>query len=221
MRSNIVRQYSPAFALGTSRWKGAASFLSTFGFGTSSHESSRSVRCSTSRTECRYSSSLVRSSLPSARRSDFRVVEDGVEHAAALDEARALRGDAARLLAEEAVEDVARIVLGRQRHAVAGKGQRVEFSGRPVPELMESSSDGNRVCLPVTSAMSWSHETVFSYLRRALRVDLRAGEPGVGADVRLAEAVRMMQPAEDREVVAMLRQRLERRRKLVVASRLR
>ena len=44
-----------ACALGTSRWNGAPS---TFGFGTSSQASSRSVRCSTSRTECRYSSSL-------------------------------------------------------------------------------------------------------------------------------------------------------------------
>ena len=30
---------------------------------------------------------------------------------------------------------------------------------------MDSSSDGNRVCRPTTSAISWSQETVFSYLR--------------------------------------------------------
>ena len=41
---------------------------STFGFGTSSQASRRSVRCSISRTECRYSSSLVRSLAPSPRR---------------------------------------------------------------------------------------------------------------------------------------------------------
>jgi hypothetical protein len=58
-------------------------------------------------------------------------------------------------------------------------------------------------------------------LARALGIDLRAGEPGVGADVRLADAVRVMQAAEDREVLAMLLQRLERRRELVVAPGLR
>ncbi len=52
----------------------------------------------------------------------------------------------------------------------------------------------------------------------ALGVDLRAGQPGIGADMRLPQAIRMMQAAEDGEVVAMLLQRLERAGKLVTAA---
>ena len=50
-------------------------------------------------------------------------------------------------------------------HDLAHFEKLAEFSGRPVPELMESSSDGKRVCKPVFSAITWSTEIVFSYLR--------------------------------------------------------
>jgi len=43
----------------------------------------------------------------------------------------------------------------------------------------------------------------------ALSINLRAGEPSIRADMRLPEAVRMMQAAEDGEVALVLRQRLE------------
>ena len=99
------------------------------------------------------------------------------------------------------------------------KASVVEFSGRPVPELMDSSSEGKRVCWPG----DLGHELVAGngvlVFPRALGVDLGAGQPGIGTDMRLAEAVGMMQAAENGEVVAMLLQRLERRRKVVIAAR--
>ena len=90
----------------------------------------------------------------------------------------------------------------------------MELFGWPVPELMDSSSEAKRVCCDVTSAISWSHGDGVVILPALLGVDLRPGEPGVGADVGLAEAVGMIQAAEDGEVVAMLLQRLQRRREL-------
>ena len=45
----------------------------------------------------------------------------------------------------------------------------------------------------------------------AVLADLRAGQPGVGADMGLAQPVRMVQPAEPGEVIAVLLQRLKGR----------
>ena len=149
------------------------------------------------------------------------VVEHGVEHAAAFGRAGPLGGDAAGRLAEEPVKDVLGIVLGRQRHAVAREGQR-----RGVERLAGARGDRKferRKARLLADHLG--HELIAGdrvlVLAAALRFDLRAREPGVRADVRLAEAVRMMQAAEDREVGAMLLERLQRRREVVVAPGLR
>ena len=69
-------------------------------------------------------------------------------------------------------------------------------------DLRHELVDGNRVLV----------------LPRALGIDLRPGQPGIRADVRLADAVRMVQAAEHREILAMLGQRLQRRRQIEIPA---
>ena len=45
-------------------------------------------------------------------------------------------------------------------------------------------------------------------LPRTLRIDLRAGQPRIRADMGLAQSVRMVESTEEGEVVLMLLQRL-------------
>ena len=59
------------------------------------------------------------------------VVVDGVENAPPPGQPGPLGGDSARLGPEQAVEDVPRIVLGRERDAVAGEGQRGRVARLP------------------------------------------------------------------------------------------
>jgi hypothetical protein len=129
--------------------------LSTFGLGTSSQASSRSVRCSTSRTECRYSSSFVRSSLPSARRSDLASSSTASSTLRRLVEAGALGGDAAGFLAEQAVEDVRGLSSAGSGTPSREKARVVELFGWP-----GAGGDGKfqrgeaRLLREVTSAIS-------------------------------------------------------------------
>ncbi len=137
----------------------------------------------------------------------LRVVKHRVQHTTAFAESGALAGDAARIHPEEAVEDVSRRILRRwRRYAVApGEGQRGGIlPAGLLPELMDNSARRTlSVYLDVTSAMS-SIRT-----RRCCRYwPCGSGasiflprEPGVGAFVSLAEAVRVVQSAENGEVV--------------------
>src|SRR5206468_1536578 len=61
--------------------------------------------------------------LAQAAAQRFGFVEARIEHAVPRAQPRALRLDAAGLLAEEAVENLAWIVFGRKRHAVSRKGK--------------------------------------------------------------------------------------------------
>lgn len=144
------------------------------------------------------------------------ILQHHIEYAAARVEPGALRGDTARLLAEKTVENVLRVVLRRQWRTITGIGERVP----------DARSDGQlQRRKPRVHPGDLRHELVardgVHVFLRVLGIMLRAREPGAPAIVRLAERIRMMQPAEHREVFAMLCQRLERWRKLVAVPRLR
>ena len=75
--------------------------------------------------------------------------------------------DAAGLLAEQAVEDVAGVVLGRQGDAVPGEGQGgrvVRLPGARTDREFQRGEPRVKGC-DVTSAISWSHEIVLWYCR--------------------------------------------------------
>ena len=148
----------------------------------------------------------------------FGLLQHGIQNAVPLDQAGTLGGDATRFFAEEAVEHVPRIVLGRQRDAITGKCQRGGIQrcacARADGELQrrEASVQAGHLCHQLV------HRDRVLILARALRVDLGSRQPGIGADMRLPQAVGMMQPAEDREIIAMLFQRLQRGRQLVTTT---
>ena len=148
------------------------------------------------------------------------VVVDGVEDAPPPVQPGPPGGGPAGLFPEQAVEDVARVVLGRERDAVPGERQGGRVAGLP-----GARADGQfQRREPGVRPTDLGHQLVAGdgvlVLAGALGVDPRPGQPGVGADVGLAEPVGVVQPAEHGEVVAVLLQRLERRRQVVPAARL-
>jgi len=81
-----------------------------------------------------------------------------------------------------------------------------ELLGWPTPDAIESSSDPKRVCGDVFSAINLVDGDAV-LVAAAVLADLRRGQPGVGADVGLADAVRVVEAADRGDDRAVLLQR--------------
>ena len=123
IRSNMVRQYSPAWALDTSRWNGAASV------GRDGRLRDVEPRFEPGRPLLHVADGvevLVEPGPvvgPQFPAEGVGVVVDGVEDAPPPVEPGPPGGGPAGLLPEKPVEDVPRVVLGRQGDAVPGERQ--------------------------------------------------------------------------------------------------
>ena len=100
---------------------------------------------------------VVRAECAAKRRG---VVKHGIQHAAAFGEASAGAAMPPGSTPKSRSKTLRGLSSAGSGTPSREKASVVELFGWPVPELMDSSSDGKRVCFDVTSAMSWSHETV-------------------------------------------------------------
>jgi len=150
----------------------------------------------------------------------FRVIEDRVEHAVVRFEPLALRLYSSGVFAEQAIEHRARVLLRGQRRSIAREGQ----CGRVI-RLADAGGDGQfERGKPRMRRCDLRHELIAGDgIAHAplVGVELGAREKQIGADMLRADAVWVMQSAEDGEVFPMPGQRFERFRELVVPSRLR
>lgn len=135
-------------------------------------------------------------------------VQDRVENATPAVEPTPLPSDPALGFLKELAENNARISLGGQSDAI-----RAACEGMSLVAEFEGRKSGER-CRDLGHQLIDRDGVAFG------GADLSAGQPNRAAVVVMAQTVRMIKPADRREVGAMAFERLERARKAIVTARL-
>ena len=183
---------------------------STLGLGVLAQLSSLTSRCSSSRTLVRYSSSLSRSSVPRSDRSDFGLIADVVEDAAAVFEAAHLGLDfVGAAFEEQPGEHLRRRVVRRHDRPGAGPGQAEPFA-------RQGQAGEARLAADVLGRELVERDRVAKAgPARARHAGQEAGRGLVGEP---RTHPRMRQPGDDREIVAVVLEQFQVGRELVVLA---